>query len=311
MRIASSLGSSTNSCQQGLSATAEHLSRAMVKEQLLELGNEGGHTSSSRSDGSHQLVQLSNTHVSSPSTDGSQVPEPAAPSLATGQQANRSFHGSAANVPALPYRTPGLVAGACQPLTALTWQQELSTFQEASISQGRISHPSARPELACVDMPPLPPLPPPSPSEGPQVHDEYQHYLQRFEAGETLAQRWHRLKHSGKWEDLKEDWCEWQNDSLLQQLQASNAAKRGKRGKNRSRAELEDWTELNDLAPQKVSDWATCYQLVDALMRVLRRKTVILILWRIPRLRYARWHSPATCCHQQSHDPCYPCTLLT
>jgi hypothetical protein len=38
----------------------------------------------------------------------------------------------------------------------------------------------------------LAPLSPPDASEGPEVLAEYQAYLQRWEEGQTLAQRWHR-----------------------------------------------------------------------------------------------------------------------
>lgn len=38
----------------------------------------------------------------------------------------------------------------------------------------------------------LSPLPPPSPSDGPEAVAEYETYLQRWDTGDTLAQRWHR-----------------------------------------------------------------------------------------------------------------------
>lgn len=42
------------------------------------------------------------------------------------------------------------------------------------------------------EVPELAPLSPPDASEGPEVLAEYEAYLQRWEEGQTLAQRWHR-----------------------------------------------------------------------------------------------------------------------
>jgi hypothetical protein len=80
----------------------------------------------------------------------------------------------------------------------------------AALQQGSAS-PNARCAHAAADSPPTvaaqqqqeeegsdlvlaPPamLPPPDPAEGPEVAAEYRQYLQRWAAGDTLAQRWHR-----------------------------------------------------------------------------------------------------------------------
>jgi hypothetical protein len=45
---------------------------------------------------------------------------------------------------------------------------------------------------AVIKVPELVPLPPPDASEGPEAAAEYEIYLQRWDAGDTLAQRWHR-----------------------------------------------------------------------------------------------------------------------
>jgi hypothetical protein len=50
---------------------------------------------------------------------------------------------------------------------------------------------TASPAPAAEDLS-LAPLPPPDASEGPEAAAEYEAYLQRWEAGDTLAQRWHR-----------------------------------------------------------------------------------------------------------------------
>jgi hypothetical protein len=48
------------------------------------------------------------------------------------------------------------------------------------------------PASAAPQVPDLVPLPPPDASEGPEAAAEYELYLQRWDAGDTLAQRWHR-----------------------------------------------------------------------------------------------------------------------
>lgn len=45
-----------------------------------------------------------------------------------------------------------------------------------------------------VEVPDLVPLTPPDASEGPEAAAEYEMYLQRWDAGDTLAQRWHRCE---------------------------------------------------------------------------------------------------------------------
>jgi hypothetical protein len=45
---------------------------------------------------------------------------------------------------------------------------------------------------AVIQVPDLVPLPPPDASEGAEAAAEYEIYLQRWDAGDTLAQRWHR-----------------------------------------------------------------------------------------------------------------------
>lgn len=85
------------------------------------------------------------------------------------------------------------------------------------------------------------------------MQDEYKHYLQRFKAGDTLAQRWQRLRENGKWDEVKEEWEEWQSDILLQELQASNAASRSTRGRGRGRKDADELMETDDLGPRRVS----------------------------------------------------------
>lgn len=48
------------------------------------------------------------------------------------------------------------------------------------------------PASAAPQVADLVPLPPPDASEGPEAAGEYELYLQRWDAGDTLAQRWHR-----------------------------------------------------------------------------------------------------------------------
>lgn len=52
--------------------------------------------------------------------------------------------------------------------------------------------PAGSPASAAPQVPDLVPLPPPDASEGPEAAAEYELYLQRWDAGDTLAQRWHR-----------------------------------------------------------------------------------------------------------------------
>ena len=52
--------------------------------------------------------------------------------------------------------------------------------------------PDVQPATAGLQVAELCPLPPPDAAEGPEAAAEYELYLQRWEAGDTLAQRWHR-----------------------------------------------------------------------------------------------------------------------
>jgi hypothetical protein len=56
-------------------------------------------------------------------------------------------------------------------------------------AQAAAASPASAP-VAYVDD--LVPLSPPDESEGPEAAAEYELYLQRWDAGDTLAQRWHR-----------------------------------------------------------------------------------------------------------------------
>lgn len=49
---------------------------------------------------------------------------------------------------------------------------------------------------AVIQVPDLVPLPPPDASDGAEAAAEYEIYLQRWDAGDTLAQRWHRCAYS-------------------------------------------------------------------------------------------------------------------
>eukprot|EP00775_Hariotina_reticulata_P008931 gene8931-9108_t len=80
--------------------------------------------------------------------------------------------------------------------------------------------------------PPPSPLPPPSASEGPAAAEQYEAYLRRFAEGVTLRQRWHRLALSGKVDDIRADWEEWQHDMALRELQ-QQIQQQGKGGRRR------------------------------------------------------------------------------
>jgi hypothetical protein len=73
--------------------------------------------------------------------------------------------------------------------------------------------------------------------------------LLRFEAGDTLAQRWHRLAEKGLLDDIRADYEEWQHDLMLQQLQAQIQA--SNRGRNKKRQAEE--SEPDPDAPRQVS----------------------------------------------------------
>ncbi|KAF8061305.1 VPS18 [Scenedesmus sp. PABB004] len=103
------------------------------------------------------------------------------------------------------------------------------------------SPPAAAPaaEPAAVELPPLAPPTPPGADEPPAVHAEYAAYLARFEAGDTLAQRWHRLAAAGRLQGVRQEWDDWQHDLLLLQLQAQLAGGRGKRRRQDEAAEAD------------------------------------------------------------------------
>lgn len=102
-----------------------------------------------------------------------------------------------------------------------------------------------------VKLPPLSPLPRPDPSDSPELHAEYEHYMQRWQNGDTLAQRWHRLKEKGKWEEIRDDWEEWQQDMMLMQLQQqiATANKGKKRAKEDSEPDLDAPRQVGRVIP--------------------------------------------------------------
>lgn len=106
-----------------------------------------------------------------------------------------------------------------------------------------------------VKLPPLSPLPRPDPSDPPEVHAEYDYYMQRWQNGDTLAQRWHRLKEKGKWDEIRDDWEEWQQDIMLMQLQQQIAAanKGKKRAKEDSEPDLDAPRQVGNLITNTVN----------------------------------------------------------
>jgi hypothetical protein len=72
--------------------------------------------------------------------------------------------------------------------------------------------------------------------------------MARFAAGDTLAQRWHRLAEKGLLDDIRGDYEEWQNDLMLQQLQAQIQAS----NKGRKRRQAEE-SEPDPDVPRQVS----------------------------------------------------------
>jgi hypothetical protein len=91
---------------------------------------------------------------------------------------------------------------------------------------------------ATTPLPRLEPLSPPSPREGAAVAAEYDAYLARFAAGDTIAQRWHRLAAAGRLEALKDEWEDAQHDLMLSRLQAGLGI--SGRGTRRQRDEEEE-----------------------------------------------------------------------
>jgi hypothetical protein len=102
-----------------------------------------------------------------------------------------------------------------------------------------------------ISLPPLSPLPPPDASEPHEVHAEYQEYLKRFAAGDTLAQRWHRLAEKGLLDGVREEWEDWQHDVMLQQLQAGLGGGKG-RGRGRGKRDEVEVMNADELGPRKV-----------------------------------------------------------
>lgn len=150
---------------------------------------------------------------------------------------------------------PSTLEPACPDLAGADVKQEpASPPAEVQLQAGAAADfPAA--DAAKVKLPPLSPPPKPEPSEAAEVHAEYEHYMQRWQNGDTLAQRWHRLKENGKWDEIREDWDEWQQDLMLMQLQQQIAAanKGKKRGKDDSEPDLD--------APRQVCAVLKCCRL--------------------------------------------------
>jgi hypothetical protein len=72
--------------------------------------------------------------------------------------------------------------------------------------------------------------------------------MKRFAAGDTLAQRWHRLAEKGLLDDIRADYEEWQHDLMLRQLQAQIQAS----NKGRKKRTAEE-SEPDPDAPRQVS----------------------------------------------------------
>lgn len=146
--------------------------------------------------------------------------------------------------------------------------------------------PAADAEAAArVALPPLSPIAAPDPSEGPEAQAEYQAYMARFAAGDTLAQRWHRLAEKGLLDDIRADYEEWQNDLMLQQLQAQIQA--GNKGRKRRQAEE---SEPDPDAPRQV-------RLQDSARGCSWARRMVLqcvpgFLWR----QLLWWNSHRACC---------------
>jgi len=84
---------------------------------------------------------------------------------------------------------------ALQPASATAAHAATLLSQEPASPDSVVTAPKASPgrETAGYRSVPDPvPLPPPDASEGPEAEAEYEAYLQRWNAGDTLAQRWHR-----------------------------------------------------------------------------------------------------------------------
>lgn len=109
---------------------------------------------------------------------------------------------------------PGPVAGPTAALSAAIKQEPGSpTAHSPTSSAPAAGHSSPTPELSApapeeqsgrtsaaggrFKLPPPSPQAPPDASEGPEAAAEYARYLERWEEGSTLAQRWHRSVVSG------------------------------------------------------------------------------------------------------------------
>lgn len=89
----------------------------------------------------------------------------------------------------------GASSGKSEPdalLMAGTPEQQHPTPPTATAQRAGDEAQQASPPAAATPPDLLVPLPPPDASEGPEVMAEYEAYLQRWDAGDTLAQRWHR-----------------------------------------------------------------------------------------------------------------------
>jgi hypothetical protein len=87
----------------------------------------------------------------------------------------------------------------CEHLPAAVAVVDQHTEQHQPEQQQQQEPPATPTALAAADSSNqdgvLVPLSPPDESEGPEAAAEYELYLQRWDAGDTLAQRWHRYVH--------------------------------------------------------------------------------------------------------------------
>ncbi|WIA14158.1 hypothetical protein OEZ85_002700 [Tetradesmus obliquus] len=127
---------------------------------------------------------------------------------------------------------------------------QISSQQQQPYTLLQLDLPPAAAAAAAALQASLPPLPPPDASEPQEVHAEYQVYLARFAAGDTLAQRWHRLAEKGLLAGVKEEWEDWQHEIMLQQLQAGLTGRGRGRGRGK-RDEADLMANLDELGPRK------------------------------------------------------------
>lgn len=92
---------------------------------------------------------------------------------------------------ASPASVETAAAAVTAPAPAVSDDEPRGSVKQEELQEAAVKVEAAAAAVQC-ELPQLQPLAPPDPSEGAEAAAEYQVYLQRWAAGDTLAQRWDR-----------------------------------------------------------------------------------------------------------------------